>query len=83
MERICRQQTGLFPSPDEIKKRPGTVTRSIITGQMIDLLVLARNDLIPRSSWIDLCLKVHLDPGKLVEKHAAECVQQVDGGHVF
>jgi hypothetical protein len=77
-ERLEKAVQIICPSPDEIKKHPRTVTRSILAEQMIDLLVLARNDLIPSASWINLCLKVQLDPGELVERHAVECVQQVE-----
>jgi hypothetical protein len=77
-ERLDKAIQIICPSIEEIKKHPGAVTRSALAEQMIDLLVLARNDLIPRASWIDLCLKVQLDPGELVGRHAAECVQQVE-----
>jgi hypothetical protein len=76
-ERLEKAIQIICPSPYEIKKHP-TVTREILAEQMIDLMVLARADLIPRASWIDLCLKVQLDPGELVGRHAAECVQQVE-----
>ncbi|KAI1104383.1 translational activator GCN1 [Jackrogersella minutella] len=45
--------------------------------QMCSLLVIARNDLIPRASWIDLCLRVGLDPGSLANKHEKQLIQQV------
>jgi hypothetical protein len=77
-ERLDKAIQIICPSPDEIKKHPGTVTRAILAEQMIDLLVVARGDLIPGVSWIHQCLKVQLDPGELVKRHAAECVQQVE-----
>jgi hypothetical protein len=77
-ERLAKAIQIICPSPDEIKKHPGAVDRSVLAEQMIDMLVLARNDLIPGVSWIDLCLRVQLDPGELVERHAAECLQQIE-----
>jgi hypothetical protein len=43
------------------------------------LLVLAKPQLIPRASWIDLCLKVELDPGELAKKYEEPLVQEIVG----
>ncbi|KAH9883522.1 translational activator GCN1 [Xylariomycetidae sp. FL2044] len=48
-----------------------------IEKQMCSLLVIARNELIPRSSWINLCLKVGCDPGTLAEKYEEDLIQQI------
>jgi hypothetical protein len=45
--------------------------------QMIQLLVLARGELIPKVSWIDLCLRVNVDPGQLVTNNSEACLQQI------
>lgn len=45
--------------------------------QMCSLLVIARSGLIPRASWIDLCLRVGLDPGSLAQKYEEELVRQI------
>ncbi|KAL2186881.1 ARM repeat-containing protein [Thermothelomyces heterothallicus CBS 203.75] len=47
--------------------------------QMCSLLVLARPQLIPRASWIDLCLRVGLDPGELAKKHEETLIQEIVG----
>lgn len=47
--------------------------------QMCSLLVLARPQLIPRASWIDLCLRVGLDPGELAKRHEETLVQEIIG----
>lgn len=41
----------------------------LLEEQACSLLVLARPELIPRSSWIDLCLRMGLDPGALARKY--------------
>jgi uncharacterized protein DUF3554 len=64
-------------SPSQLEELHCTISEDVLESQMIDLLVLARNDLIPRTSWIDLCLKVGIDPGKLVSKHSSVCLEQV------
>ncbi|KAF2457556.1 translational activator [Lineolata rhizophorae] len=55
----------------------GGVGHAILEAQLIDLLVLARPELIPRSSWIDLCLRTGIDPGGLVKTKSKECLGRV------
>ena len=51
--------------------------RSQLQAQMCSLLVLAHPDLIPRVNWIDLCLKVGLDPGELAQKHEQQLISEI------
>ena len=44
---------------------------------LIDLLVLCHPELIPRVSWIDLCLKVGVDPGELVRAESTTCMSKI------
>ncbi len=44
---------------------------------MCSLLVLAHPDLIPRANWIELCLKVGLDPGELAQKHEQQLIDEI------
>ncbi|KAL8356249.1 hypothetical protein RB601_001522 [Gaeumannomyces tritici] len=48
-----------------------------LEAQMCSLLVLARPELVPRSSWIDLCLRVGLDPGELAKRNEKVLLQEV------
>ncbi|KAI1761965.1 translational activator GCN1 [Hypoxylon sp. FL1150] len=64
-------------SDDEFKELGAEKSQEELTKQMCLLLVIARNDLIPRASWIDLCLRVGLDPGSLAQKYEEELIQQV------
>ncbi|KAI0410972.1 armadillo-type protein [Xylaria grammica] len=52
-------------------------SQDLIERQMCSLLVLARKDLVPRCNWIDLCLKVGVDPGALARKYEQELVDQL------
>lgn len=45
--------------------------------QMTKLVVLCRPELLPRTAWIELCLKVGTDPGKLASKAPEECLANV------
>ena len=46
--------------------------------QLIDMLVLCRSEIIPRISWIDLCLRMGQDPGALVNKEPQRCIDKVN-----
>lgn len=52
-------------------------SQHLIEQQMCALLILARKDLVPRCSWIDLCLKVGVDPEALVRKYEQELIDQL------
>lgn len=45
--------------------------------QMCSLLVLARPQLVPRAAWIDLCLRLGLDPGTLAKNHEKTLLEEV------
>ncbi|KAK8057620.1 eIF-2-alpha kinase activator GCN1 [Apiospora saccharicola] len=62
---------------DDFKKEGTERNQEAIERQMCSLLALARSNLIPRSSWIEFCLKVGVDPGSLVQKHEASLLQEI------
>ncbi|KAK8076513.1 eIF-2-alpha kinase activator GCN1 [Apiospora phragmitis] len=62
---------------EDFKKEGGERDLEAIEKQMCSMLALARPNLIPRSSWIDSCLKVGLDPGSLVLRHEASLLQEI------
>jgi hypothetical protein len=45
--------------------------------QMVSMLVIARPEMLPHVSWIDLCLRVEVDPGDLARKHRDALVDQI------
>ena len=49
----------------------------VVEGEMTKLLVLCRPQLIPRASWIELCLRTGTDPGGLAAKNSEECLAQI------
>lgn len=64
--------------PDEYQKRAGAEPdKTKLESQMCSLLVLAKSQLIPRSSWIDLCLKVETDPGELARKYEQRLLDEI------
>ncbi|KAK1754040.1 translational activator GCN1 [Echria macrotheca] len=65
-------------SPKELADRAGVeVDKLRLEPQLCSLLVLAKSQLIPRASWIDLCLKVGLDPGELAKKHEQRLIDEI------
>lgn len=65
-------------TPVECAKRAQlTAAKDLLEPQMCSLVVLARQQLIPRSKWIDLCLRVDVDPGALAQKYEKELLEEV------
>ncbi len=64
-------------SPAEILELNGQVEISVRMEQMALLLVLSRPELLPRVNWIQLCLKVEVDPGNLARESGDALVQQI------
>jgi hypothetical protein len=44
---------------------------------LIEMLILGRPELVPNTSWIELCLRTGTDPGNLVRAHASNCIEQL------
>ncbi|MCJ1321233.1 translational activator of GCN4 [Xylographa vitiligo] len=57
---------------------PRTIEQSILQSQLIKMLVLCRNETLPRSNWIETCLSTGQDPGSLVSSRSTECIAQVN-----
>jgi hypothetical protein len=64
-------------SPEEAIRMGGSVDKSIRNDQMVSLLILSRPELLPRMSWIDLCLRVEVDPGALARDLGDALIQQI------
>ena len=50
----------------------------VLQAQLMNMLVLCRPEILPRVSWIDMCLRVGQDPGALVRMKAVQCLEMVD-----
>lgn len=65
--------------PEEILRKVGAkVDIDTLRHQSISLLVLARPEIIPRISWIDLSLRMGVDPGLLVRERLDDCVNLIN-----
>ena len=61
----------------EVARLGLNIPPSDLANQACALLVLARPDLIPRCNWIDLCLRMGLDPGTLARDHQDDLFRQI------
>jgi len=46
--------------------------------QALSLIVLARPEIIPRVSWIDLTLRMGIDPGQLVRDNLNDLMDMIN-----
>ncbi|KAF5652499.1 putative translation activator GCN1 [Fusarium sp. NRRL 25303] len=70
-------------TPSDIEKSGETINTEDLEAQANNLLVLARPELIPRANWIDLCLRMELDPGNLVKKYQGELLTEIENQTSF
>jgi hypothetical protein len=72
LKAICLQ-----PSVDGKKTAAASLENEAVEEQMCNLLVLARPVLVPRSVWIDLCLRASVDPGTLAQKYEKNLLREI------
>ncbi|PSN61367.1 translational activator [Corynespora cassiicola Philippines] len=65
--------------PESVSRLGGSIDPEVLHQQCLKLLVIARPEIIPRISWIDLCLRVGVDPGQLVRDQLKESVNLING----
>lgn len=63
--------------PDDAHFTSGLITSETLQTQLINMLVLCRPEILPRVSWIEVCLRVGQDPGNLVRANGARCLDQL------
>jgi hypothetical protein len=64
--------------PEAVQKHGASIDEASLRAQALSLIVLARSEMIPRISWIELCLRMGVDPGELVRTHLEECVSIIN-----
>lgn len=55
----------------------GKTDEQAIEEQLVNMLVLCRPAIIPRTSWIDVCQKVGVDPGDLARKSSTQLLNGI------
>lgn len=62
----------ICPPPNSVQVEQGDVQT-----QLINMLVLCRPEILPRVHWIEACLRIGQDPGAIVQRQAAECLDKI------
>ncbi|EGE03653.1 translational activator GCN1 [Trichophyton equinum CBS 127.97] len=62
-----------------VSERDGhdSINKKDLESQCIELLVLCRPELVPGTSWINVSLKMGVDPGKLAIEYPDQCLNQI------
>ena len=67
----------ICPEADATTTESGSSQAGSMQHQMVKLLVLCKPQLIPRASWIELCLRTGNDPGRTVANAATNCLAEI------
>ncbi|KAM5376828.1 hypothetical protein ACJZ2D_005315 [Fusarium nematophilum] len=70
-------------TPKDVENSGQSIPKEQLEDQANSLLVLARPELIPRANWIELCLRMDLDPGDLVRKYQNDLLEEVENKTSF
>ncbi|KAE9377900.1 ARM repeat-containing protein [Stipitochalara longipes BDJ] len=70
VKSICLSQA-------DIARLGGSVNEATRKDQMVSMLVIARPQLLPKVTWIDICLRVQVDPGELARVSGDTLIQQI------
>ncbi|KAI4196960.1 MAG: hypothetical protein LQ350_006213 [Teloschistes chrysophthalmus] len=63
-------------SRDQIQSH-SSIDQSVLQDQLVGLVILCREPLIPHVSWIEMCLAAGQDPGDLVRSHHELCLSAI------
>ncbi|RFU79541.1 translational activator gcn1 [Trichoderma arundinaceum] len=67
---LARVLKSICMSSKELEILGGSISQETLEQQACRLLILCRTELIPRANWIDSCIRMGIDPGKLAQKYA-------------
>lgn len=65
--------------PETVAKLDADISTECVETQLRGLLVICRPQLIPKASWIEICLRTGTDPGGLAARHSKDCFVRVLG----
>ncbi|KAL1875409.1 translational activator of GCN4 [Diaporthe australafricana] len=63
--------------PADLEKSSVAFSQEELEQQMCSMLVFTRSRLVPRISWIEICLRTGLDPGELAKKHEKTLLDEI------
>ncbi|KAI9891925.1 MAG: translational activator of GCN4 [Vezdaea aestivalis] len=65
-------------APSEAAELDSKLVNDVLQEQLVAMVIICRSDLIPRVSWIEVCLRCNFDPGTLAQSKAAELMQEIE-----
>ena len=68
----------ICPTSKTLSSVSDTVQEEYVQGQLINLIVLCRPEIIPGAHWIQLCIRMGQDPGLLAQTRYLDCLKQID-----
>lgn len=67
----------ISPLAEGMDQPDSRIDPRVLENQLLELLILDRPELLPNTSWIEDCLRVGVDPGRLVNDNLERCLQNV------
>ncbi|KAL7785601.1 armadillo-type protein [Trichoderma ceciliae] len=74
---LIRVLKSICVSSKELETLGGSISQETLEQQACSLLILCRTELIPRANWIDCCIRMGIDPGKLAKKYADTLLNEI------
>lgn len=65
-------------TPEALRHFEASIDQASLQRQVVKLAVLARQEIMPRISWIDLCLRMGIDPGRLVRDNLPDFISAIN-----
>ena len=78
IEHLHLAVRAITPKFDKSREEAAYLEPESLQDQLIEMLVLCRPEVLPRTDWIETCIRVGQDPGALVRDRAERCVKQLN-----
>ncbi|KAI9851726.1 MAG: translational activator of GCN4 [Thelocarpon superellum] len=76
-DRLYLVVRAIAVTPGEAAQQGRHIEQTIVEGQLADMLVLCRPELLPRVHWIETCQRAGVDPGQLARSRSSLLLDQI------
>lgn len=76
--RLLNVLRAICPLGRQLQSSENAPAQERLQDQLIDMLVLCRPEIIPRASWIEVCLRMGQDPGIIAGSRPVECLSKIE-----
>ena len=80
--RLLHVLQAISPSWDRKSSMSSKLGDNVVKSQLVNMLVLCRNEIIPRANWIELVQRMGQDPGLIASSMASQCIDRISQGLV-